>query len=100
MGKILSSSMDKELMCVHCRRVFVFSISEQEYYKIHLLAQPKRCKRCRGLKTVQTVSKSNNPYAGLKSMLPGLYKGNFKGGIDVTDISGWKWRPKHRTNYC
>ena len=33
-------------------------------------------------------------YYGLSSMTPGLYKGHFKGGIDVTDISGTKYKCK------
>lgn len=96
MGKLLSSPMDKTIVCIHCQKVFIFSTVEQEYYKVHSLVQPKRCKRCRRLKFVPNVSRNNNPYFGLKKVLPGMYRGNFRGGIDVTDISGWKWNPKYR----
>lgn len=100
MGKNLSSVGDKEIRCIHCGKIFVFSKGEQEYYKKHSLVQPRRCQGCRKLHTVSMEHMNSSPYAGLKGMLPGFYKGNFKGGIDVTDISGWKWRPKYRSNYC
>ena len=100
MGKNLSSTGNIEIRCIHCGETFVFSKGEQEYYQNHSLVQPRRCKKCRKLHIAPSESSNGSPYAGLTSMLPGFYKGNFKGGIDVTDISGWKWRPKYRTNYC
>lgn len=74
------------ICCCDCQESFEFTAGEQNYYLEHHLAAPRRCKRCR------EYLKKHGKYAGLGKMVPGLYKGHFKGGIDVTDISGCKYK--------
>jgi len=38
---------DKELECVDCHSVFVFSAGEQRFYWSKGLREPKRCQSCR-----------------------------------------------------
>ena len=50
----------------------------------------KLCWKCR--RFCSKDLRHGDPYKGWKASAPGLYKGNFKGGIDVNDISGDKYR--------
>ncbi len=36
-----------ELMCVECRKPFLFETGEQKFYKMRGLTSPKRCTSCR-----------------------------------------------------
>ena len=38
---------DLTLVCVDCRKEFVFEAGEQEFYKMRGLTPPKRCTSCR-----------------------------------------------------
>lgn len=38
---------DIEIKCVDCQSEFVFTESEQEFYKDKGFENPKRCKKCR-----------------------------------------------------
>ena len=38
---------DKTIICVECRKPFVFSAGEQRFYYEKELSIPKRCPRCR-----------------------------------------------------
>lgn len=38
---------DKTIQCKDCSCSFNFSVSEQEFYKLHEYSEPKRCKTCR-----------------------------------------------------
>jgi len=48
MGKKFS---DKELTCKDCGEEFTFTSGEQEFFASRELAAPKRCKRCRKIKS-------------------------------------------------
>lgn len=39
--------MDQNLTCIDCNTPFVFTASEQEFYKQQNFSSPKRCKACR-----------------------------------------------------
>lgn len=43
-------SLDIELECVHCKNLFIWTASEQEFYKKMKFPSPKRCARCRRTK--------------------------------------------------
>lgn len=50
---------DKTITCVDCKQDFVFTASEQEFYKEKgFTNEPKRCPDCRKLKKEQ--SRGNN----------------------------------------
>jgi hypothetical protein len=38
---------DKNLSCIDCRKMFTWSVGEQEYYAQKNFSQPKRCPDCR-----------------------------------------------------
>lgn len=40
----------KQIICVECGDVFVFTASEQEFYEKNGFKEPKRCKNCRNIK--------------------------------------------------
>ena len=47
-GDIMEELQDITLTCLDCKKEFVFTVGEQNYYKEHGLEnQPKRCKECR-----------------------------------------------------
>ena len=37
----------KKLMCVECKKEFLFESGEQQFYKMRGLTPPKRCPNCR-----------------------------------------------------
>lgn len=41
---------DIEIICIDCRKPFVFTVSEQRYFRDRQLFQPKRCPACRKLR--------------------------------------------------
>lgn len=90
MGTSIWKSGDKTIECCNCGRRFVFTAGERKYFEQRNMREPKRCKTCRVI--VKKYYQNINPYSGWESLAPTLYKGNFKGGIDVTDISGVKYR--------
>ena len=99
MGTVFKSAIkrDKMCRCIRCGEEYLFTIKEQEYFERKGFQKPKRCKMCRKIhKQEMKILNIDNrgKYYGLNLMLPGLYKGNFKGGIDVTDISGKKYKCK------
>ena len=38
---------DKELTCIDCKNLFVFSVRDQEFFEEKGFKQPKRCADCR-----------------------------------------------------
>ena len=42
--------MDKEIKCVDCSGIFIFSAGEQDFYREKQLQDPKRCGDCRKIK--------------------------------------------------
>ena len=38
---------DAQILCVECKRPFVFEAGEQKFYKMRGLTPPKRCSSCR-----------------------------------------------------
>lgn len=99
MGKMFISDVkkDKVCECIRCKEEYVFTVAEQRFYEEKHLNPPKRCKMCRTIHKREMELLNINGrgmYYGLSSMTPGLYKGHFKGGIDVTDISGTKYKCK------
>ena len=38
---------DQTISCVQCHQPFVYSISQQQFYREHDFKTPKRCKTCR-----------------------------------------------------
>ncbi len=38
---------DKTLVCDDCKKEFVFTAGEQEFYQSKGFSEPKRCKECR-----------------------------------------------------
>ena len=38
---------DLELLCIDCKAPFWFSASEQRFFAVRQLAEPKRCSGCR-----------------------------------------------------
>lgn len=44
---------DLALECVECAERFIFSAGEQAYFASKALATPKRCARCRKVKSAQ-----------------------------------------------
>ena len=44
---------DQQLTCADCGEGYVWSASEQEFYKAKGYEQPKRCKACRQAKKAQ-----------------------------------------------
>ena len=95
-GKSFIDPTDKTLRCMHCGKEFLFTVNEQKYYQDHGFVTPKRCKVCRKRKNVASIEDDKNKFSGLGKMNPKLSKGNFRGGVDVTDISGKKWHPQAR----
>ena len=69
--------------CIKCNRFFI--VPDEKLKEI------KHCDMCG--KIIKNVCKKNSKrvYAGLSHMTPGLYRGSFKGGIDMSDISGHKF---------
>lgn len=68
--------------CIRCNRFFLVPDD--------MVRKMKHCDMCsRILKNAKKINK--RVYAGLRHMTPGLYKGSFKGGIDMSDISGHKF---------
>ncbi|MDD3048415.1 MAG: zinc-ribbon domain-containing protein [Bacilli bacterium] len=52
---------DKTMTCVDCGETFVFTVSEQEFYKEKGFAnEPKRCKTCRDKKKAERNSGRSN----------------------------------------
>ena len=49
---------DIEITCIDCNKPFVFTASEQRYFKDRNLFQPKRCPDCRKLRKARL---QNNP---------------------------------------
>ena len=43
----MESSQDQQLQCIDCNTSFVFTVSEQEFFKLQNFTPPKRCKNCR-----------------------------------------------------
>ena len=39
--------MDKQITCIDCGQDFIFSVSEQDFFRRKNLTEPKRCKECR-----------------------------------------------------
>lgn len=39
--------MDIKIKCKDCGKEFIFTAAEQDFYKEHDFAQPKRCRLCR-----------------------------------------------------
>ena len=89
--------VDKQCTCIRCGKTYVFTVREQDYFKEKGFVAPKRCKVCRGINRREMQSlglDKRGKYFGLGMMAPTLYKSHFKGGIDVTDISGTKYQCK------
>lgn len=38
---------DRVLVCVECKKNFIFEAGEQKFYKMRGLSEPKRCHGCR-----------------------------------------------------
>ena len=38
---------NKRIYCSACGKSFIFSNGEQQYYKLHQLKEPKKCKSCK-----------------------------------------------------
>lgn len=55
---------DKELSCVDCGNVFIYTSGEQEFFKSKEMNPPKRCKECRVKKkasyAAQDLARLNN----------------------------------------
>lgn len=51
---------DKEVICVDCNRIFIYTIGEQEFYEAHQFPPPKRCKPCREQKKANMQNRNNN----------------------------------------
>ena len=75
--------------CKKCSSLFLVPDKELE--------KATYCTRCNKILNHTDKRKNNNIYAGLRYMTPRLYKGNFKGGIDVSDISGHKFAASNPT---
>lgn len=104
MGKtfVWKEKKDKICKCIRCGSEYVFTVGEQDYFDKRGFQHPKRCKACRQIhKNEMEILNLNGrgKYYGLGYMTPGLYKGRFKGGIDVTDISGKKYKCKAYFGY-
>ncbi len=50
---------DKKIKCKVCGIDFDFTIGQQEYFKLHNLSEPKKCKSC---KEKEKQEKTNNTY--------------------------------------
>ncbi len=48
---------DKIIICKECKKEFVFTVGEQEFYVQKGLIEPKKCKECR-----QKAKQNNNNY--------------------------------------
>lgn len=70
--------------CVECNRFVLVPNKDIKKNKQH-------CDMCRKILRNANKRKNKRVYAGLRHMTPGLYKGAFKGGIDMSDISGYKF---------
>lgn len=46
---------DRILICCDCENEFVFTAGQQEFFLKHSLTAPKRCKRCKLLKTIKNA---------------------------------------------
>lgn len=44
---------DKQLICIDCNAPFTLTAGEQDYFISNNLIEPKRCKKCRKIKTAQ-----------------------------------------------
>jgi CxxC-x17-CxxC domain-containing protein len=54
---------DKTLVCVQCKKEFVFTAGEQEYFaQRRLSSEPKRCKECRKAKRQKQNVQDNGVY--------------------------------------
>lgn len=39
--------MDRQIICSSCGTIFVWTASEQEFYRVKDLSEPQRCRSCR-----------------------------------------------------
>jgi hypothetical protein len=47
---------DIEITCIDCITPFIFTVSEQRYFKDRQLFQPKRCPKCREIRKARVRS--------------------------------------------
>ena len=104
MGKqfVLTVKKDKVCVCIRCKDEYFYTVKEQKLFESKGYKAPKRCKTCRDIhkREMRLLNlEGRGMYYGLGSMLPTLKKGNFRGGVDVRDISGKKFgsNVKNRT---
>jgi hypothetical protein len=57
MTQIISPG-DREIICGDCSTSFVFTESEQKYYKEKELNEPKRCKECRARRKAEWTERN------------------------------------------
>lgn len=50
---------DKHITCIDCKKEFVYTARDQEFYKVHGYVEPKRCKACRRIKKARFDDKSH-----------------------------------------
>jgi hypothetical protein len=55
---------DKEIVCEDCRQTFVWSESEQEFYRQKDFTPPKRCKPCRDKRKAARAARQQNGGGG------------------------------------
>lgn len=56
---------DRKIKCVDCGEYFIFSASEQKFYKSKKFGDPKRCKSCR---EKNKKNRQHRSYAGLEQI--------------------------------
>lgn len=57
------SVADQRIKCVECGQIFIWSHSEQRYFREHGLTPPKRCRGCRSLRRRDRDSEMRRPVA-------------------------------------
>ncbi len=81
--------------CTKCGKLFSVPVNKAEGSNLKnpcRIGNDKyeKCEKCR--KTASAHRSNKKLYDGWMSAAPVLYRGHFKGGIDVTDIGGNKYK--------